>query len=140
MIRKHQAKDLETIMEIWYKSSSIAHPFLGNIFVEKVKKDMRELYIPNSDTWIFEENGITTGFISMVENVIVGLFVLPIQQSKGVGTKLVNYVNKFNPKLTVEVFKENTIGRAFYDKYGFSVSKEYMHKESDQLILIMKYN
>ena len=139
MIRKHQEKDLEAIMDIWYKSSSIAHPFLDVKFVEKVKKDMRNLYIPNSETWVYEEDNVIKGFISMIENEIGGLFVIPNQQSKGIGAKLVNFINQFHEELEVEVFKNNKIGRGFYDKYGFSVINEYIHEESNQFVLRMKF-
>lgn len=57
MIRKHEPKDLEVILEIWYEAQALAHPFLESAFVEQVKKDMREMYIPNSETWVYEENG-----------------------------------------------------------------------------------
>lgn len=139
MIRKHQKKDLEALMDIWYKSSSIAHPFLDSKFVEKVKKDMKNLYIPNSETWVYEEDNIIKGFISMIGNEIGGLFIMPNQQSKGIGTKLVNFISQFHEELEVEVFKNNRIGRGFYDKYGFSVINEYMHEESNQFVLRMKF-
>lgn len=139
MIRKHQEKDLEAILDIWYKSSSIAHPFLDSKFVEKVKKDMRNLYIPNSETWVYEEDNEVKGFISMIEDEIGGLFVMPNQQSKGIGTKLANFINQIHEELEVEVFKNNKIGRGFYDKNGFSVINEYMHEESNQFVLRMKF-
>ena len=108
MIRKHQEKDLEAIMDIWYKSSSIAHPFLDSKFVEKVKKDMKNLYIPNSETWVYEEDNIIKGFISMIENEIGGLFIMPNQQSKGIGTKLVNFISQFHEELEVKFFKKKS--------------------------------
>jgi len=125
MIRKHEESDLDKILDVWYQAQELAHPFLDSVFVEKVKKDMRELYIPNSETWVFEEDETLIGFVSMMENEIGGLFVLPNHHSKGVGTQLVNFVKEFNDVLEVEVFKENKIGRAFYDKYGFKVFKEF---------------
>ena len=90
MIRKHKAQDLEQIIDIWYHSSTLAHPFLSPEFVEKVKSDMTHLYIPNSDTRVYEINHSIVGFISMIENEIGGLFVLPTHHSKGIGSKLVD--------------------------------------------------
>ncbi len=55
----------------------------------------------------------------MVENEIAGLFVLPGHHSNGIGAQLVNFIREFHNKLEVEVFRENIIGRAFYNKYGF---------------------
>ena len=139
MIRKHTEKDLDDILIIWYQASTLAHPFLEAVFVEKVKKDMREMYIPNSETWIFEENNTTIGFISMLDNEIGGLFVKPNHHSKGIGTQLVNFIKKSHNELEVEVFEKNTIGRAFYDKYGFQKIRQYTHIESNNEVLRLKY-
>jgi len=43
-------------------------------------------------------------------------------------------------ELDVEVFERNTTGRAFYDKYGFKLIKEHMHKETNYRLLRMKFN
>lgn len=140
MIREYEHSDAMRLIEIWQSSSSVAHPFLDAGFVEKVKKDMKDIYLPNAKTWVFEENNVVIGFISMIENEIGGLFVYPDSQSKGVGTKLVNFINEFHNELEVEVFKQNKIGRAFYDKYGFKLIKEYFDKESNQVLLRMKFS
>ncbi len=86
MIRKYKATDLTFVIDIWYKSSTIAHPFLENDFVEKVKKDMCEIYIPKAKTWVYEENDELVGFISMLGNEVAGIFVNPNQQTKGIGS------------------------------------------------------
>ena len=139
MIRKHTEKDLGEIINIWHKASTLAHPFLESTFVEKVKKDMREIYIPNSETWIFEENNSAIGFISMLDNEIGGLFVMPNHHSKGIGTQLVNFVNNLYNELEVEVFEKNIIGRSFYNKYGFNKIKQYTQTESNNEVLRLNY-
>jgi len=35
MIRKHVENDIEQIMNVWYESSTLAHPFLDSAFIEK---------------------------------------------------------------------------------------------------------
>ncbi|MCB1023317.1 MAG: GNAT family N-acetyltransferase [Acidobacteria bacterium] len=139
MIRKYKEEDLETVVDIWYQSSTVAHPFLAADFVEKVKKDMHDIYIPNSETWVYEDGDNIIGFIGMIDNEIGGLFVLPDNHSKGTGTKLVDLVSKLHPVLEVEVFKENKIGRAFYDKYGFTFVKEYFDEASNSDVLRLQY-
>lgn len=138
MIRKHVENDLEQIMKIWYESSNLAHPFLQAAFVDKVKRDMRNMYIPNSDTWVYENDQGIVGFISMIEDEIGGLFVLPQNHSAGIGTRLVNYVREFHEKLEVEVFEKNEIGRAFYKKYGFHFINEFTHEESGEKVLRLR--
>lgn len=135
MIRKHTRDDLETLMSIWIEASSMAHPFLDAVFVAKVKHDMRTLYMPDSDTWVFEKDENIVGFISMIGNEIGGLFVAPEFHSKGIGSKLVDHTSKMHETLEVEVFEKNSIGRAFYDKYGFEFLRQYYHEESGEEVL-----
>ena len=138
MIRKHINNDLEQIINVWYQSSKLAHPFLSSNFVEKVKSDMTNIYIPDSETWVYEVDNLIVGFISMIDNEIGGLFVLPNNQSNGIGTKLVDFIKKEHTELEVEVFEKNNIGRAFYDKYGFEIIKKYSHQESGNEVLRLK--
>ncbi len=139
MIRKREEKDNDEIMNIWYKASSLAHPFLEADFVEKVERDLRTIYIPNTETWVYEDNNAVIGFISMLGNEIGGLFVLPDNHAKGIGTQLVNFIKDFHAELEVEVFEKNVIGRAFYEKYGFVQIKKYYHQESNNDILRLLY-
>jgi putative acetyltransferase len=138
MIRKHIPEDAPAILDIWYQASTLAHPFLDDAFVEFVKIAMRDMYIPDSETWVSEENNKILGFISMMDNEIGGLFVLPYNQGKGIGTQLVNFIKPFHNSLEVEVFDKNSIGRAFYDKYGFKQIHNYFHSESNQEVLRLK--
>ena len=135
MIRKQQEKDIDEIINICYKASGLAHPFLKTDFVEQVKKDLRDVYLPNAATWVYEDNHSVVGFISMLGNEIGGLFVLPDYHFKGIGTSLVDFVKEFYPELEVEVFEKNAIGRAFYEKYGFVQTKRYFHTESNSDML-----
>ncbi|MDC8004009.1 GNAT family N-acetyltransferase [Aureisphaera galaxeae] len=138
MIRKHRDQDLDQIIKVWLESSRLAHPFLNSDFVEKVKSDMVHIYIPNSETWVYEVDNLILGFISMQDNEIGGLFVQPSHLSKGIGTKLVNFIRKEHSILEVEVFEKNIIGRTFYRKYGFERVKKYIHKESANAVLRLR--
>ena len=126
------------MLEIWEAAALIAHPFLSDEFHEMVKKAMKDMYLPNSDTWVYEESGNIIGFIAMLNNEIGGLFVAPNQQSKGIGTSLVNHMNQFHDTLEVEVFKKNNIGKPFYEKYGFKLIKEYVMEETNEKVLRLK--
>lgn len=138
MIRTYKSEDLSALMDIWYQASTLAHPFLEDDFVEQVKKDMAEKYLPNSEILVFEQDLTITGFIAMFGNEIGGLFVHPTHHSKGIGTQLVKEVQQNMPLLEVEVFSENSIGRSFYDKYGFITLKEYTHEPTNRLVLRMR--
>lgn len=139
MIRKYNENEIPILVNIWEQVSKIAHPFLDDEFSEMVKKAMREMYLPNSDTWVYEESNTIIGFISMMENEIGGLFVNPKNQSKGIGTSLVNHMKQFHKELEVEVFEQNKIGKPFYEKFGFKIINEYIHEETNHKVLRLKY-
>ncbi|AXT20429.1 GNAT family N-acetyltransferase [Flavobacteriaceae bacterium AU392] len=138
---KYNKEDLEALMNIWEQASNLAHPFLDTEFVKKVTKDMRELYLPNPEAciYVYENNNNILGFISMIENEIEGLFVNPKYHSKGIGSALVDHIKDVYENLEVEVFKNNKIGRAFYDKYGFKEVKRYSFEQANQEVIRMRY-
>jgi putative acetyltransferase len=86
---------------------------LERAFVETVSKVIGERYTPNSETWVYEKEGVIMGFIGMMGNEVDGLLVKPKFHSKGVGTALVNFIRQSQKELKVEVFEKNSIGRAF---------------------------
>ena len=139
MIRKHKSEEIKQLVDIWEAASSLAHPFLSDYFTQNVKKAMGDIYLPNSDTWVFEADGTLIGFISMMENEIGGLFISPNHHSKGIGTQLVKHVAQSHDSLEVEVFLENKIGRPFYEKKGFIPIKQYLHEETGEQVLRMRF-
>lgn len=139
MIREYQDTDLEALLDVWYQSSSIAHPFLDADFMEQEKKNIRDLYIPNTKTWVYTEVNELVGFIAMMGNEVGAIFVKPEKQGQGIGKKLMDFVSQFHQQLEVEVFKDNKIGRAFYDKYGFKTIKEHIHEQTNYELLRMKF-
>lgn len=121
MIRKQQEKDIDEIINIWYKASGLAHPFLKTDFVEQEKKDLRDVYLPNAATWLYEDNHSVVGFISMLGNEIGGDYLYC--------------------RITLQRNWNKPFGRAFYEKYGFVQTKRYFHTESnsDMLRLYCKH-
>lgn len=139
MIRKFNETDVDEIIAVWIASSPIAHPFFSKAFIHKEINNIREIYLPNTTTWVFaNENGLD-GFISMFNNEVGAIFVRPEKQGMQIGKKLMDFVSKFHDVLEVEVFKDNKIGRAFYDNYGFKTINEHMHEETQHELLRMKY-
>lgn len=139
MIRQYNESEIPQLVEIWYQASTLAHPFLTEDFVAKVKHDMTNVYLPDSNTWVYEDNNEILGFIAMIDNEIGGLFVNPKHHSKGIGTQLVNHMKNYFKTLEVEVFKNNAIGFPFYQKYGFQIIKEYTFEAANQQVLRMRY-
>lgn len=139
MIRKYNENEIPMLVDIWEQAALIAHPFLDDDFHQMVKKAMTEMYLPDSDTWVYEISGEIVGFISMQKNEIGGLFVSPEHHSKGIGSSLVKFIKQFHEELEVEVFEQNRIGKPFYEKFGFTLMHEYLHEPTSQKVLRMKY-
>lgn len=139
MIRAYNTADTDSIVNVWFQASSLAHPFLASDFMENEKKNVREVYLPNTVTWVVATGDELDGFISMIGNEVGAIFVHPDKHGQGLGKQLMDHVSADHPELEVEVFKENKIGRAFYDRYGFEPINESIHAPTNQRLIRMKF-
>ena len=139
MIRKFEPSDTEAIIQTWYEASMLAHPFLDPKFIEQEKHNIRQEYLPNTETWVFEVDDKVAAFIAMIGNEIAAIFVKPEVHGQGIGRQLMDFVAEQNEVLEVEVFENNKAGRAFYEKYGFAELEKQVHEETGFKLLRMKY-
>ena len=140
MIRKYQDKNIEELLEVWFWSSSLAHPFLSDDFMKKERENIRNKWIPRSETWVYELEGVVIGFISLIGIEVGAIFVAPNRYGQGFGRALMDHAKSIHNTLEVEVFKENTIGRKFYDRQGFIVIKELIHEETGNQLIRMRWH
>jgi len=124
MMREYKTEDTDALITIWDNAEPLAHPFLSDDVRDQVRKDMRNIYLPNAETWVLESEGAPIGFIAMIGTEIGGLFLDPSEQGKGLGLHMVDHIVAIKGPLTVEVFKDNKIGLPFYQRYGFLVTGE----------------
>ncbi len=137
MIRKYQADDADALVRIWRKANAFAHSFLADDFVVKVAQDMRDIYLPNAEIWVLEEDENPLGFIALIGDEVGGLFLDPAFHGRGFGKALTDHAVAIHGPLRVEVFEKNAIGRRFYDRYGFVETERYVHEASGELSLKM---
>ncbi len=137
MIREYTANDTHALIAIWEQANALAHPFLTQDFVAFVKDAMHNTFLPNAETWVIEKDGTPIGFIAMIGNEIGGLFLDPDQHGQGYGRAMVDHVAGLKGPLRVEVFKDNKVGHAFYERYGFEFVDEYLHEKSGAATLRM---
>jgi putative acetyltransferase len=135
MVRAYVNADLEELMAAWESANALAHPFLSEKFVDQVRHDIPALYIPNAETWVYELDGSVVGFIALLGNEVGAIFVDPRYHGTGAGRALMDKAQALRGTLEVEVFKENAIGRAFYEKYGFKLMHEGVHEPTGCEIL-----
>lgn len=102
------------------------------------RKNIPNLYLPNAETWVYEDEGRVVGFVALLGNELGAIFVHPSHQRRGVGWQLMDKAKELRGELVVEVFKANTMGRAFYVKYGFEIIAEKVHEQTGFDLLRMR--
>ena len=142
MIRKFHHDDTDAVLRIWYKANKLAHPFLSEDFLAEVRLKVRDIYLPNTETHVAEQGGTVVGFISLIRHTdtipeVGAIFVEPTFIGKGFGRALMDHVVAQNPKLTLDVFIENHIGRRFYDRYGFQEVRRYAFEPTGDGVIML---
>jgi len=139
MIRPFRDSDVDRLLDVWYRASEIAHPFLSKDFLAKERKAIVSRYLPKAETWVLTVDDHLVGFVALIGSEVGGLFVDPDHQGRGFGRALVDHCLSLRDELELDVFKDNAIGRRFYDRYGFEVIGESVHDETGHPLLRMRY-
>ncbi|GMR12849.1 MAG: GNAT family N-acetyltransferase [Gemmatimonadota bacterium] len=139
MIREYRDADLDRILEVWLAASKIAHPFLTEEFLANELKSIRDVHIPKAVTWVYEDAGRVVGFIALIDNEVGAVFVSPEMQRRGIGRALMDLARDQHATLELDVFEANSIGRAFYERYGFVQIGRHIQTDSGQPCLRLRY-
>lgn len=144
MIRRYEADDIDNLLDIWRRATQIAHPFMSDMFLQKEEANIRDIYIPNTESWVCVKEGVFAGFTSVIhhENGVdeVGaLFVDPKYHGQGLGYALMQKVVALYPELILDVFEKNAIGRRFYKRFGFQDVKRYLHPQTNEILCRLAY-
>ncbi|OPX98732.1 MAG: putative N-acetyltransferase YjaB [Syntrophorhabdus sp. PtaB.Bin006] len=140
MIRAFESSDMNDVLNIWLEASIRAHSFVGKEFWVSRVDDMREIYIPASDTYVFSENGTIKGFFSLHRDSLAAMFVSPDVQGKGIGRQLMNEAKSLRRKLNLTVYRENEKSIQFYRKCGFTPVKERADEHTGHIEILMEYS
>jgi putative acetyltransferase len=140
LIRQYEEKDLDAVLTAWESASRVAHPFLSQEFMQQERLNIPQLYLPQAETWVLEQDGQVIGFISLLGNEVGAIFVKPAFHGSGAGRALMDQAQRLYGELEVEVFKANMMGRNFYERYGFELLAEKMHEETGQELLRLKFS
>ena len=138
-IRQYENTDLDAVLSSWEVATRLAHPFMTEEFIAQERKNVAEIYLPNTDTWVAQIDGEVRGFIALMGNEVGAIFLQPEFHGQGVGKALMDKAQELHGDLEVEVFKENVIGRKFYARYGFEHLEEKQHEPTGQQLLRLKF-
>jgi len=139
VIRKYRTTDCEAIIEIWYAASLVATPFLSDEFLEEERKNIRTIWLPKAENWVYEADGDLAGFLSLIENEVGAIFVHPDSQGHGIGGRLMDHAVSLRDSLYLDVFEKNRIGRRFYERYGFQFEHKHVHEQTGHIQLRLNY-
>lgn len=143
MIRRFDAsqrEDMDRVLEIWLEASIDAHDFIPRHFWEANVESMREIYLVQAETYVYETDGIIQGFLSLDEERVAALFVAPSMQGLGIGKKLLDKAKAIREKLSLTVYTENTRAVGFYEGCGLRQVAEQTDPHSGRQELIMTWN
>lgn len=140
MIKELDKIEIEEVMNIWLKTNISAHNFISRNYWIKNYNIVKDKYIPVSKTFVYKEDNIIKGFISIIDNSFIGaLFVLEDYQGQGIGKKLVNHCKNLYLSLELAVYSENISSVKFYKHCDFIIKKEQTNEDSGFMEYIMSW-
>jgi putative acetyltransferase len=130
MLRRYAQKDCAEVVNVWELATAVAHDFLSEEFQQQERYNISTVYLPQAETWVWDEKGKVVGFIALLGNEIGGLFVNPAFQRSGIGKNLVSKALALKGDVEVEVFENNLLGRNFYLGMGFEPLCKKFHEKA----------
>ncbi|MCP3941840.1 MAG: N-acetyltransferase [Desulfobacteraceae bacterium] len=140
MIRRFKQSDMEQILQIWLSASQKAHDFIKKDFWESKVDDMRDIYLPASETYVYDEGGTIKGFVSLYEETLAAMFVSMVDQGRGIGKQLMVKAKQVRENLSLSVYKENNKSIEFYKKCGFKIKLEQIDGHTGMSELLMVFS
>ena len=137
MIRAYEPGDADDVIRVWIASTIPGQSFLPEQHWRAMEPVIREELLPIADTWVVEKDGELVAFMSLLDDLIGGLFTHPDHQGKGHGRALIEHARGRYDLVFVEVFEANEDAIRFYRRRGFVDYKRRVDEESGlpQLIL-----
>ncbi|OJA04822.1 N-acetyltransferase [Halomonas sp. QHL1] len=138
MIRKYREADIEQILDIWLSASIKSHSFVGSEFWKSKVSEMRDVYIPASETFVFEADEQIAGFYCLYGNTLAAVFVSPSLQGNGIGSALMDDAKSRRACLQLSVYRQNAPSINFYKKHGFISLVEQIDESTGQPEFVME--
>ena len=145
IIREAKLDDLARIaeIEVFNYRLKFYHIFQDDNFYFQ---EMQVLNVINENKkrlgqlWVFDENGVVKGFMWVDSQQIKKLFVEPVLQSRGIGSKLLEYAFDKLGATYLWALEKNTRAIAFYKRHGFQTTEEKMLEEdtTEYLVKLIK--
>lgn len=140
MIRNLKNDDIDIVMELWKNSTIEAQNFIPDSYWLGNYDNVKNNYLPNSDTYVYEEDGEIKGFVSLIENIFIGgLFIRVDSQREGIGSVILDFLKERNDKLQLTVYDKNERAMKFYLKSGFKILNTEIDKKTREKEHLMEW-
>lgn len=140
MIRKFKEEDTTKVMTIWTKGNFQVHNFIEKDYWLENYNKVKNEFLPNSETYVYENEEEIQAFISIMNNNYIGaIFVKEPYRRKGIGRKLINYCKEKYETLTLNVYDKNGNAIAFYTAMGFKNIGVQIDKETNEKEYILQW-
>lgn len=136
-IRLHKKTEVNKLLEIWYEGSVIAHDFIDKDYWKSQRTEMKEKYLPMSETYVISNEEDIVGFVSMVDNYLAALFIDVKHQGEGYGKELLNFIKSQRDNIKLKVYKKNNNAVKFYLGNGFVVKEESLDEQTAEEEFLM---
>lgn len=137
MVREFNPSDMDQVISIWLEASIKTHDFIDSNFWKSKVKDMREVYIPSTENYVYESEETIIGFVSLSNDTLAAIFVAPSAQGQGVGRQLMKKAKNVREHLNLTVYKENYKSIEFYKQCGFEIEQEQIDEHTGHPELVM---
>lgn len=139
-IRKAGPEDLSRIAEIMVFNYRLNfYPIFKNdefYFAELTVPNVAEKLRPFvNDMWVYDDKAIK-GFIHAENYEVKKLFVEPVLQNEGIGTKLLEHAVKNCGAKFLWALEKNTAAIRFYERNGFHLTGEKKFEEDTTEYLV----
>ena len=132
--------DIDIVMELWKNSTIEAQNFIPDSYWLENYDNVKNNYLPNSDTYVYEEDGEIKGFVSLIENIFIGgLFIRVDSQRKKIGSVILDFLKERNDKLQLTVYDKNVRAMKFYLKSGFKILNTEIDKKTKEKEHLMEW-
>jgi ribosomal protein S18 acetylase RimI-like enzyme len=122
-IRAYLPGDEEAVAGVWHRAGKLAYPYLPRwqeLTLEKAREVFREIIAGNCRIWVITAGGRVVGYLAMQDAYIDRLYVDPMEQRRGWGSRLIELAKRMHPKgLRLHTHQANHPARAFYERHGF---------------------
>lgn len=138
VIRPYLPSDEDELIDVWLAATIPGQDFLPEAHWRAMEPEVRHDLLPVADTWVVVENKQMVAFMSVIGDLIGGMFTHPDHQGRGHASRLIEVAREHFKPVYVEVFEANERALGFYRWAGFIDHERNIDQGSGLPVLILR--